>query len=183
MGSPLRRLAAVCLPALLLPAAALAAGSTHSWAQPQIKLVTKQGLFAGSPATFDASADLTQGALAGALGKLTNAPAAAPSDGVATVSIEQLDRSLVDALGLGDSAYRFRLAATRDGPGLRRLRLLRFRLARLQADRLSGRGQPGRRAARPDDDGDERRGAAREADRRRRARAGGRHVLRAWTAL
>ena len=111
MGSPLRRLAAVCLPALLLPAAALAAGSTHSWAQPQIKLVTKQGLFAGSPATFDASADLTQGALAGALGKLTNAPAAAPSDGVATVSIEQLDRSLVDALGLAGSAYRIRLAA------------------------------------------------------------------------
>jgi cell wall-associated NlpC family hydrolase len=111
MGSPLRRLAAVCLPALLLPAAALAAGSTHSWAQPQIKLVTKQGLFTGSAATFDGSADLTQGALADALGKLTTIPAAAPSDGVAPVSIEELDRSLVDALGLADSAYRFRLAA------------------------------------------------------------------------
>src|SRR5437667_11836677 len=111
MGSPLRRLAAVCLPALLLPAAALAAGSTHSWAQPQIKLVTKQGLFAGSPATFDGSGDLTQGALAAALTKLTNTSAAAPSGGVATVSIEELDRSLVDALGLAGSAYRIRLAA------------------------------------------------------------------------
>src|SRR5438067_6001822 len=115
MGSPLRRLAAACLPALLLPAVALAAGSTHSWAQPQIKLVTKQGLFAASPATFDGSADLTQGALAAALARLTNAPAAAPSDGVAPVSIEELDRSLVDALGLADSAYRFQLAATGAG--------------------------------------------------------------------
>src|SRR5437763_13893334 len=111
MGSPLRCLAAVCLPALLLPAVALAAGSTHSWAQPQIKLVTRQGLFAGRPATFDGSADLTQGALVAALARLTNAPAAAPSDGVAPVSLEELDRSLVDALGLAGSAYRFRLAA------------------------------------------------------------------------
>src|SRR5207249_7033464 len=38
-------------------------------------------------------------------------PAAAPSDGVAPVSVEELDRSLVDALGLADSAYRFRVAA------------------------------------------------------------------------
>src|SRR5438093_1230232 len=115
MGSPLRRLVAVCLPALLLPAAALAAGSAHSWAQPQIKLVTKQGLFAGSPATFDGSAELTQGALAAAVDKLTITAPATPSDPVATVSIEELDRSLVDALGLADSAYRFRLAATGAG--------------------------------------------------------------------
>ena len=64
MGSPLRRLAAVCLPALLVPAAAFAAGSAHSWAQPQIKLVTRQGIFAATPATFDGSAGLTAGTLA-----------------------------------------------------------------------------------------------------------------------
>src|SRR5947199_411142 len=164
MGSPLRCLAAVCLPALLLPAAALAAGSTHSWAQPQIKLVTTQGLFAGSAATFDGSADLTQGALAAALAKLTTIPAAAPSDGVAP------DLRVPGAHGLAAPhprdcvlVRRLPVRLGRDGPGLRGLRLLRFRLACLQADRLSGRGQLGRRAARPDDDGDERRGAAREA--------------------
>src|SRR5205085_3899253 len=71
--------------------------------------------FAGSPATFDGNAELTQGALADAVDKLTNTAPAAPSDRVATVSIEELDRSLVDALGLADSAYRFRLAATGAG--------------------------------------------------------------------
>jgi cell wall-associated NlpC family hydrolase len=115
MGSPLRRLAAVVLPALLLPAAALAAGSVHSWAQPQITLVTKRGIFAGSPATFQGGDPLSAGALAGALANLTGAPPPTPTDPTAPVSMEDLDRSLVDALGLGDSAYRFRLAARAAG--------------------------------------------------------------------
>jgi cell wall-associated NlpC family hydrolase len=111
MGSPLRRLVAVFLPALLLPAAALAAGAAHSWAQPQIKLVTRQGIFTATPATFAPSAELTAGTLASALTNLTGTPAPAPSDPAAPVSLEQLDRSLVDTLGLGDSAYRFYRAA------------------------------------------------------------------------
>jgi cell wall-associated NlpC family hydrolase len=115
MGSPLRRLAAAVLPALLLPAAALAAGSVHSWAQPQIKLVTNRGIFAGSAATFEGSDPLSQGALAGAVANLTGTPPPAPADPAAPVSIEDLDRALVDALGLGDSAYRFRLAARAAG--------------------------------------------------------------------
>src|SRR5437773_11790738 len=115
MGSPLRRLAAVCLPALLVPAAALAAGSVRSWAQPQIKLVTRQGIFAATPATFDGSAGLTAGTLATALTNLTGTQAPTPTDPTSPVSLEQLDRSLVDALGLGDSAYRFRLAVRAAG--------------------------------------------------------------------
>src|SRR5437764_5234286 len=111
MGSPLRRLVAVCLPALLLPAAALAAGSAHSWAQPQIKLVTAHGIFAGPAADFQGSGGLTEGALAGAITKLTGTPTAPPADPSAPVSLEQLDRSLVDSLGLRDSAYRFYRAA------------------------------------------------------------------------
>ena len=111
MGSPLRRLAAVCLPALLVSAAALAAGSVHTWAQPQIKLVIRQGIFAGTPATFEGSGELRAGALATALTNLTGTPAPTPSDPAAPVSLEQLDRSVVDALGLGDSAYRFYRAA------------------------------------------------------------------------
>ena len=115
MVPSLRRLAAVVLPALVLPAAALAAGSVHSWAQPQIKLVTSRGIFTGTPATFDGSAALTDGALNGAVARLTDMPAAAAPDPSAPVSIEDLDRSLVDALGLADSAYRFRLAARAAG--------------------------------------------------------------------
>jgi cell wall-associated NlpC family hydrolase len=49
--------------------------------------------------------------LAAAIAKLTDTPAVTPSDAAAPVSMEQLDRSLVDALGLRDSAYRFYRAA------------------------------------------------------------------------
>ena len=115
MGSPFRRLAAVVLPALLLPAAALAAGSVHSWAQPQIKLVTERGIFAGSAATFQGSDPLSQGALTGAIANLTGTPPPTADDANAPVSLENLDRALVDALGLSDSAYRFRLAARAAG--------------------------------------------------------------------
>jgi len=115
MAPPLRRLAAVAVAALLLPAAGLAAGSVHSWAQPQIKLVTKRGIFAGSATTFDGTAPLTEGALVGAVATLTGTTPSPASDPSAPASIEELDRSLVDALGLGDSAYRFRLAARAAG--------------------------------------------------------------------
>src|SRR5438105_14896287 len=98
MGSPLRRLVAVLLPALLLPAAALAAGSVHSWAQPQIKLVTKRGIFTGTPSTFQGSAGLTEGALATAIARLTGTLTAPSPDTAAPVSMEQLDRTLVDPL-------------------------------------------------------------------------------------
>src|SRR5579884_2842797 len=93
------RLAAACAFAAALPAAALAAGSGS----------------AGTPATFQGGDPLTQGALAAALAKLTGAPATAPADGAADVTMEQLDRALVDALGLRDTAYRFWLAARRAG--------------------------------------------------------------------
>ena len=115
MASSLRRLGAVSLAALLLPSAAFAAGSLQSWAQPQIKLVTRQGIFPGTPSTFQGSADLTQGALTEALARLTGTPAAAPEDPSAPISLEELDRSLVRTLGLQDAAYRFYLAAWQAG--------------------------------------------------------------------
>src|SRR5438105_10657706 len=111
MGSPLRRGAVVLACAALVPPSALAAGATHSWAQPQIKLVTSAGLFAGTPATFQPTAPLTEGALARVLGKLTGTLARDPSGAAAPVSLEHLDRTLVGALGLRDAAYRFSLAA------------------------------------------------------------------------
>jgi len=115
MAVPLRRLAAVCLTALILPATAIAAGSVHSWAQPEIKLVTAQGIFGGTPATFRPDDPLTHGALAAALAKLAATPTTTPMDTEAPVSLEQLDRSLVDAVGLRDSAYLFYRAASAAG--------------------------------------------------------------------
>jgi cell wall-associated NlpC family hydrolase len=114
MGSMPRRLAACAAFLALLPTAAFAASPPRSWAQSQIALVTGQGLFAGTPATFDADAPLTQGALEDALGRLTGG-GVIPADGTASVSMEELDRSLVDALDLGDSAYRVYSAARSAG--------------------------------------------------------------------
>src|SRR5512133_3260644 len=62
--------------------------------------------------------------------------------------------------------------------GARRLRLLRVRLARLQAAGVSERGQARRRAQGPDDVCHERRGAGREADRAGQAPARRRDLLR-----
>jgi len=116
MGSMPRRLAACAAFLALLPTAALAASPPRSWAQAQIALVTGQGLFASTPATFDADAPLTQGALDDALGRLTGG-GVVPVDGAASVSVEQLDRSLVGALDLSDAAYRFHRAARNAGLG------------------------------------------------------------------
>jgi cell wall-associated NlpC family hydrolase len=105
------RLAAALLAALVLPAAAFAGGSAATWANPEIALVTRDGLFSATPATFDGGAPLTHAALGDALTRLGGPAAVRPTDGSAPVSLEELDRSLVDALGLADSASRFRSAA------------------------------------------------------------------------
>jgi cell wall-associated NlpC family hydrolase len=110
-----RRIAVVIAVAAAFPGTASAAGSVHSWAQPQIKLVTRQKVFAGTPATFRASAPLTAGTLARVLAKLTGTPVKPPYNGAAPVSIEDLDRALVRSLGLGDAAYRFYRGARQAG--------------------------------------------------------------------
>jgi hypothetical protein len=116
MALALRRLAACALTALVIPATGLAAGSARSWAEPQIELVTRQGLSADTPATFRPDDALTWGAPTAAIGRLTSAgEAAAPADTGAPVSLEELDRSLVDSLGLRDSAYRLSRGARAAG--------------------------------------------------------------------
>ena len=111
----LRHIAAACACAAILTPDAFAAGSTHSWAQPQIKAVTRAHIFAGTAATFRAADPLTEGTLARAIAKLTNTAARHPQNGGAPVSMEQLDHSLVTALGLRDAAYRFYLGARQAG--------------------------------------------------------------------
>ncbi|HEY7792612.1 MAG TPA: C40 family peptidase [Gaiellaceae bacterium] len=104
----MRRLAAIALSALVLPAAASAAG--RSWAQPQIDAVVAAGLLADSPDTFKPQRPLTQRALAATFETLSLA-----SDELVdyryrvvvpgrAVTIRELDAALVGYLGLGDSA-------------------------------------------------------------------------------
>src|SRR5579864_7585537 len=104
MGAFLRHTAAACACLAILAPAAFAAQSTHSWAQPQIKAVTRAHIFVGTPATFRAADALTEGTLARVLAKLTNTPARHPFNGATPVTLEQLDRALVRVLGLRDAA-------------------------------------------------------------------------------
>jgi len=103
-----RRLAAIALCTLTLPASAAAA--EKSWAQPQIEAVVEAGLLAGDVATFKPQKPLTQRALGAALETLSLAAIEpvdyryrAPVPGRA-VTIRELDAALVGFLGLGDSA-------------------------------------------------------------------------------
>ena len=113
----MRRLVAIALCALALPAAA--SGADRSWAEPQIKTVVDAGLLADSVAAFKPQRPLTQRALAAALETLSlsneelidySYPAAAPGR---AVTIRELDAALVGFLGLGDAA-RSVTAALRD---------------------------------------------------------------------
>ena len=104
----MRRLAAVVLCALALPASA---GAARSWAQPQIQTVVEAGLLADSVATFKPQKPLTQRALAGALetlaldgrgaGRLQLSRSSCPAG--PSRSASSMPRSS-RYLGLGDSA-------------------------------------------------------------------------------
>jgi hypothetical protein len=103
-----RRLAAIALCALALPAAA--SGANRSWAQPQIKTVVEAGLLADTVAAFKPQQPLTQRALATALETLSlssEEPAASSYPVIVpgrAVTIRELDAALVGFLGLGDAA-------------------------------------------------------------------------------
>ena len=134
-----RRLTAIALCALTLPAAASAANA--SWAQPQIKLVVEAGLLAEQVSSFKPQKPLTQKALAGTLETLSLASeepvdysylVTAPGR---AVTIRELDAALVGFLGLGDSARSVTAAlrdaglAPRSGAGSETIaRLLGFRV-------------------------------------------------------
>jgi cell wall-associated NlpC family hydrolase len=103
----------LCL-SLVLPA--VAAGSAKlSWAQPQIKLVTSQGLMGGYAATFKPDLPLTQGALAELTADLTDQEASSPAVPTAPVTMAGLDSALVKALGLRDAAAAFAFGARTAG--------------------------------------------------------------------
>jgi len=96
------------------PTAVLAAAK-RSWAAPEIKLVTSQGLMGGDPGTFRPEAPLTHAALDGLVGGLTEMPRETSSATGGTVTLAGLDQALVRALELGDDARLFYLGARRAG--------------------------------------------------------------------
>jgi cell wall-associated NlpC family hydrolase len=103
----------LCL-SLVLPAVAAGSAKT-SWAQPQIKLVTSQGLMGGDAATFKPDSPLTQSALAELTADLTDQEVTAPAVPAALVTMAGLDSSLVKALGLREAAAAFALGARSAG--------------------------------------------------------------------
>jgi cell wall-associated NlpC family hydrolase len=102
----------LCL-ALVPPASASPAPAKESWALPEIRIVTAQGLMGGGdPAAFHADDPLTQGALARLVADLTQQEPATPANPAVPVTMAGLDAALVRALNLSDAAAAF-AAATR----------------------------------------------------------------------
>jgi cell wall-associated NlpC family hydrolase len=94
---------------------ALLAAAKRSWAAPEIKLVTSQGLMGGDPATFRPDAPLTRGALDDLVAGLTELPRETTSTTGGNVTLAGLDQALVRALDLGDDARLFYLGARNAG--------------------------------------------------------------------
>ena len=113
-----RRLASATFAVLVFMLAATAAlgGSSRSWADPEIRLVTSRGLMGNDPATFRPQAPLTRSVLSRlAAGLVKKRPPATVTDPSATVTLEALDARLVSALGLSSSAAAFGRSARAAG--------------------------------------------------------------------
>src|SRR3954454_20769734 len=112
-----RRLAVSTVALALLAAPAWAAGGASSWALPQIRVVVAHGLMARSVKAFRPNDPLTRGDLTSLSAGLAGQKAAAtpPADASAPVTMTALYASLVRALRLSDSAYRFSLGARAAG--------------------------------------------------------------------
>jgi cell wall-associated NlpC family hydrolase len=111
----MRRLALLPVLCLSLVLTTVADGAKTSWAQPQIKLVTSQGLMGGNPASFKPDSPLTQNALAYLVAGLTQQEAAVPAAPEAPATMASLDASLVKGLGLRDAASGFARGARAAG--------------------------------------------------------------------
>ena len=114
------RLVVVVLSAAVLAAPAVGARSAtpaphEGWAKKAIATVTSRGIFSATPRTFRPTDPLTAGTLNNVIAALGGATdTSVPSPG-APVSIEELDATVVDALGLGPAAADFQNVATAAG--------------------------------------------------------------------
>jgi cell wall-associated NlpC family hydrolase len=102
---------------LAAPAAARGHGAARpaSWAQPEIRVVVAHGLMAKSVQTFRPNDPITRGELTGLVAGLTDQPQAASLTSPASVTMAQLDATLVRGLGLTDAASEFAAAARTTG--------------------------------------------------------------------
>lgn len=114
VSSLLVLVAALAAPAALArrPAGADSVPSPRSWAARQIAVVTAAGLMGPDARSFRPEDALTRGELYAALVALGHVPAP-PAEPDEAVTMKELDARLVNALGLGPAAWRFR-AAMRD---------------------------------------------------------------------
>jgi cell wall-associated NlpC family hydrolase len=112
-----RSLLAVLAGACLLVPTGLASSSSPAvtWAKREIKLVVSQGLMAPDVASFRPADPLTRGELADLVGGLTGLEQRAPAQAGTTVTMAELDRRLVAALGLQDAGAAFSAAARAAG--------------------------------------------------------------------
>lgn len=100
--------------ALVLAPTAVAKPAAPSWAQAEIRLLVSRGLLPKGAASRP-DAPLTQGELADLVAGLTKKPAFPPLDRYSTVTLGQLNATLVGSLGLSPSASSFLQAARTAG--------------------------------------------------------------------
>jgi cell wall-associated NlpC family hydrolase len=108
-------LLAFLLGALAAASSASPAGSSQSWAQPQIRVVVARGLMARSISSFRPNDPLTQGELRDLVAELSEEPPKPVADPSAPVTMAQLDARLVRTLDLGDEAAAFYEGASAAG--------------------------------------------------------------------
>jgi cell wall-associated NlpC family hydrolase len=86
----------------------------RSWAQPQIRIVVASGLMGPSVDKFQPQHALTRAALGTIVANLTGRPQVV-ADPTRAVTLRELDRALVRAVGLGAAARTFQQKATNAG--------------------------------------------------------------------
>jgi len=101
------RRTAACLVALAIVLVVAPAAGAASWARPQIRVAVQSGLMGPSVPSFRPNDPLTQGDLARIVAGLSGRPEQAPANPRAVVTMTQLDRALVRALGAGAAATAF----------------------------------------------------------------------------
>src|SRR3954471_23067400 len=101
------RRTAACLAALACALAIAPVAGAASWARPQIRVAVQSGLMGPSVANFRPNASLTQGDLSHIVAGLSGNPEQTPASPAAVVTMTQLDRALVRALGVAPAASAF----------------------------------------------------------------------------